>query len=255
MRITFVLVLLLLILSTVCAQNYAVYLHEINITVLDDGRADVVERFNLFFPNDEEKVAFREMSTQYGSDIDKWSQLNEIFQPNIGNQNLINKQISYNESESTYLELRYRLVDSLMAKGKESPNNVEYSLKATFLDNFFETNVWVIPDNTELSFILPTRAEVSGTIEPEAQVTNNGTNTIVKWTGYKSANKLSLKYLAWNPPKIEMDEIINSIFYSFQGQIFVTAFAIVVLILFIERRKISTIIEDFVAENSKLTDD
>jgi hypothetical protein len=253
-KIILFLTIFVMLFSSAHAVNYSVYLHEINITVLDDGRADVVERFNLFFPNDKEKVAFRELSTQYGSDIDKWSGLNEIFQPNIGNQNLINKQISYNEFDATYLELRYSLVDSLMASGKENPNNTEYSLKATFLDNFFQTNVWVIPENTEISFILPARAEVSGVVEPEAQIISNGTNTIVKWTGYKSANRLTLKYLAWNAPNIDMDKIIRDIFYTFEGQVLVTALAIIIVIVFIERRKISAIIEDYVAENSKLSE-
>lgn len=254
LKIIFSIFFLLLFLNFGYAQTYALYLHEINITILEDGRADVVERFNLFFPDDETKVSFRELSTQYGSDIDKWAAFNPKFQPNIGNQNLINKQISYNESDATYLELRYRLVDSLMAKGKENPNNTEYSLKATFLDDFFETNVWVIPENTEISFILPQRAEVLGTVEPEAQITTTGTNTIVKWIGYKSANRLTLSYVEWNAPRIEMNEIINNIFYTFEGQILVTALAIILIIIFIERQKISGIIESYVAENSKLDD-
>jgi hypothetical protein len=254
MRKIFCLIVLITILCSVYAQSYNVYLHEINIDVINDGRASVVERFYLFFPNEEEKVTFRNLSTNLGSDITKWAELNPIFQPNIGNQNLINKQISYTESETTYLELRYTLADVLMAKGKQNPNNTEYTLKATALDNFFETNVWVIPENTELIFTLPSRAEVFGTVEPEAQISGDGTKTIVKWTGYKSANRLNLKYLVWNPPTIEINEIIDNIFYTFEGQIFIVIIVLSMVFILIERKKISAKIEDYVADNSKITE-
>jgi hypothetical protein len=242
---------LLLFLNITFGQNYSIYLHEINITISNEGQAEVVERFNLFFPNDEERVTFRTLSTNLGSDLAKWAKLNEVFNPNIGNQNLLNKQITYNETDAPYLELRYKLVDSLMAKGKENPNNIEYTLKAVFLDKFFQTNVWVIPENTEISFILPPRAEIIDIIEPEAEIINVGTNPIIKWRGYKSANRLTLKYIVWNAPQIAMDQIINKIFYTFEGQILIAVFTIIIVFIFIERKKISGIIEDYIAENSE----
>ena len=254
MRKIFFLIVLMTILCSVYAQSYSVYLHEINVNVIDDGRASVIERFYLFFPDEQEKVTFRNLSAELGSDIDEWAALNASFQPNIGNQNLINKQISYTEAETTYLELRYTLADVLMAKGKQNTNNTEYTLKATALDNFFETNVWVIPENTELIFTLPGRAEVSGAVEPEAEISGDGTKTTVKWTGYKSANRLNLKYLVWNPPTIEMSEVIDTIFYTFEGQVFIVVIAVLIVFIFIERRKISAKIEDYVADNSKLTE-
>jgi len=185
--------------------------------------------------------------------------LNKVFSPNIGSDNHINGKISYNEAERSYLEMKYGLSDPIMEKGKDTTLLVEYSIKANYFNNFFQSGLWIIPDNTELTIELPPGAEINDAVEPEAVIATNvlGKGPTVTWEGYKSANKLTLNYKWWKKIEavVDLGSIIQFLFRTTEGLLLIAAFIIAVGIILWKRKKITAKVEEFVEENSVIEEE
>ncbi len=253
----FLVVFVLLSMSLVSAQNYSVWLHTIDITVDSSGQANISEKFHLFFPTETDKVQFRDTSTNLGSDIDKWKLFNTLFQPNIGTDNQINGKISYSEGIENYLEISYGLVDTLMARGKETAMIEEFTIKASYFNNFYQSGIWVIPDNTQINIELPPGAEVNETIEPLADIINSGPKKIFSWKGYKSANQLVFNYRLWKKitPIVDLNALITFLFRTNEGWIILGGILLVIAGIVWQRKKIATKIEEFVENNTVIEEE
>jgi hypothetical protein len=259
MKITkflFLLVFLMLI-GLAFAQTYSITSHTINIQVEADGKASITERFYLYFPTNDDKVFFRGKSIEFGSSIEKWSSFNSRFDPTIGSNNLINGTISYNEGEENFLEIRYGLTDSIMAKGKETNLVVEYSIKANYFNKLFQSGIWIIPDNTDLTIELPPGADIRENIEPKAEIATSGLRKLVIWKGYKSGNRLNLDYVLWKKidPVVDLNSLSTFTFRTSTGQIILVISTLIILGILWKRKKIANKIEEFVESNTKIEEE
>ena len=250
-------ILLLLTLSFCYSQTYRITSHTVNIQVNTGGFSDIIERFYLYFPTEQDKIDFREKSTALGYELENWENFNPKFTSTVGSNNLTNGTISYNEGESNFLEIKYGLLDALMEKGQETSMVVEYSLKASYFNRLFEPPFWVIPDNTDITIELPPGASIKGTIEPEATITSSGTKQLVTWSGYKSGGKLIINYVIWKKadPVVDINAISNFLFRTTQGIITVIIGFLIILILLWKRKKITNKIESFVENHTVLIED
>lgn len=249
-----ILILFLLILFScfVSAQEHGVWLHNININILAEGKAEITETFNLYFNTEESKIDFRQKSVEFGSDLRKWEEFDAQFSPTIGSNNIINGKITYSEGQNNYLEIKYGLADSLMVKGKETNFIEEYSIKANYLDKLFQSGLWVIPDNTTITIELPPGAELSETVSPDAIINTVGARKNISWIGYKSANRLNIKYVIWKQinPIIDLNEITNFLFRTRDGLILLGIFIVFLVLIIWKRKFFITKIENFVEENT-----
>ncbi len=253
-----ILFIVILIMSlTFTFAEYSITEHRINIIVDSEGMGEIIERFTISFENDSEKVDFRKQSTSMGSDFEKWKIFNPLFGPNIGVGNILDGKISYNEGNPGTLEISYKLNEKLMALGKETSMMAEYQLKANYWNKFYQSGVWIIPDNTVVQIDLPAGAEIKGEIEPVAFVDSVGAKKIIVWDGYKSGNKLSLKYVLWKKvtPVVDLNELINFLFKTTNGLILVGIASVLVLTIIWKRKFITKNIEEFVEKNSKLEEE
>jgi len=244
---------LVLILTVSCAHaiNYSVSQRAINIQINTGGQDFVTERFYLYFPNETERILFREKSFEIGTDIQKWGTFNSLFAPSLGD-NTSNKKISYNEGEQNYLEISYMLSEPLMAKGKEAQMLTEYRLKVNYFNSFYQAGLWIIPENTRITVELPPGAEIREAIEPQATVGSSGTRKTIIWEGYKSVNKLSLSYVLWKKmePVVDLNEMMNFMTKTNEGRIITAALIAAFVLILWQRKKIAEKIEDFVEKNS-----
>lgn len=258
MKIWNILVITILILSLAFSfAEYSIIEHKINIVVDSEGSAEIVEKFTINFENDTEKVIFRNQSTSMGSDLEKWKTFNPIFGPNVGVNNIINGKISYTEGNPGILEISYKLTEKLMAIGKETSMMSEYQLKANYWNKFYQSGVWIIPDNTRIQIDLPAGAEIREDIEPAAVISSIGPRKIILWEGYRTGNKLTLKYVLWKKvtPVVDLNEIINFLFKTTTGLVFVAIVTIIILTIIWKRKFITKNIEEFVEKNSKLEEE
>ncbi|MEI7961038.1 MAG: hypothetical protein WCI04_01765 [archaeon] len=254
--IAIVLVMTMSFFGTAHALDYQISQHTINVQISTDSKDTVVEKFFISFPNDTEKINFRENSLQLGTSIDEWKKLNTLFIPSFG-ENTQNKKIAYNEGDQSYLQISYDLTDTLMAKGKEATMLTEYSLKVNYFNSFYQAGLWTIPENTSINIDIPAGAEIRNAIEPQATTSKNGTRTVVTWQGYKSANKLSLTYVVWKKitPVIDLNATTNFLFKTQAGMLFLLAVVIILIVTAWQRKKIGAIIEDFVEKHSVIKEE
>jgi len=256
-KLALILLMALMLCGAAFAQTHTVYLHSIDIQVTNDGGATIVERFFLNFPTEGDKVSFRETSSVLGTNMEEWKTFDPLFAPSIGSNNQTNGRISYNEGEQNYLEISYGLSESLMAKGKETAMMIEYGIKQNFLDNFYQSGLWVIPDNTKIEITLPPGAEISGTVEPEAVTSIAGSKRIVSWNGYKSANKLTLNYVLWKKitPAVDLNAMFAWLFRTIEGLAFIAIVIVIILVVVWKRKKIIAKVEGFVENNSLIEEE
>ena len=244
--------LLLIFLSfSVNALNYSVGSQEINIQIATEGNDKVIERFEIIFPNEQEKINFRETSLLLGTNIDDWKNFNAKFTPSLGLSTL-NKKISYNEGEQNYLEISYDLSETLMAKGKETTMVTEYTLKISFFNSFYQAGLWIIPDNTTITVELPAGAEIRETIEPQANISLSGARRTVSWQGYQSGNRLTLKYILWKKidPVVDLNALTAFLFKTQEGMILMLVLIAGLALIAWKRKGIARTIEEFVEKNS-----
>lgn len=252
------LILLVTLSTAMAASEYTISKQIITMEISPDGSAQIIERFYLIFPNDTSKVNFRNISKTTGSDFEKWAKFDPKFAPSIGSETVVNGKIAYNEIEGySYLEISYELQEPLMAKGKETAMVAEYSIKANYFNNFYQSGIWIIPDNTTLILQLPPGAEIKDTIEPPSEITTVGSRKIITWEGYKSANRLTVNYILWKKvaPVIDISSIVTLLFKTTQGQILILLVAILIMIVIWKKKLINDTIEKFVEENSKIEEE
>ncbi|MBT4870753.1 MAG: hypothetical protein HON47_04215 [Candidatus Diapherotrites archaeon] len=245
-------ILLLLIVSFGFAQTHRITSHTVNIQVNDSGLAQITERFYLYFPTEQDKIEFRNISTDLGYDLVNWENFDPKFTTTVGSNNLTNGTLSYNEGESNFLEIKYELLDALMEKGQETNMVVEYSMKASYFNKLFEPPFWVIPDNTDITIELPPGASIKGTVEPEAKITNSGTKPLITWKGYKSGAQLNVDYVLWKKadPVVDINAISNFLFKTTEGIITIVVGLLILLILLWKRKRIINKIERFVENHT-----
>jgi hypothetical protein len=253
----FMLILLICIIGLVNAASYDVWLHSVGIDVDSTGNATIVEKYHLFFSGDDAKFNFRENSISLGSDLDKWSEFDTRFAPTIGPNKIINGAISYSEGEDNYLEIKYKLSESLMSKGKETSFSEEYNIKATYLNKLYQSGLWVITDNTRITISLPPGAELVENVSPQATIEQNSTRKTITWNGHTSANKLTVKYIVWKKinPIIDLNELSNFLFRTNEGLVIIFVILICIGTIFWKRHYFSAKIEKFVEENTLFEED
>lgn len=251
-------ILLILLTNTFAQDNYGIWLHNIDIEVNTTGEVEVSEKFYLFFENDVAQLEFRENRTKFGSDLTLWEEFNSRFKSTIGGTKAVNKKINYSEGADTFLQITYNLIDPLMAQGKETALVSEYSIKANYLNNLYESGLWVIPENTRVSIILPAGAEIKDIVKPQATIINYSSNRKqIIWEGYKSSNELSLKYFIWKKidPIFDLNKVSNFMFRTQEGLILLVILLIIISGIIWKRKLIADKIEDFVEANTILKEE
>jgi len=256
MKKILLLLLFLFILSFSFASTHVITFHTINIEVDAEGFAQITERYYLYFPTTEDKVAFRETSTALGYDPVNWTNFDPKFTTTIGANNLTHGVISYTEGESNFLEIKYGLTDPIMEKVQETNMVIEFSMKASYFNKLFEPPFWVIPDKTDIILELPPGASVKNSVEPKANVSMSGTKQFVVWNGYKSGGELNVHYVLWkkSDPVVDINALSNFLFKTSEGIITIIIGLIILLLLIWKRKKISNKIESFV-ENHTLIEE
>jgi hypothetical protein len=260
-RVIFLLLLLIILAFSVSAADtttlgYKQTSHTITIQIATEGNDKVVEKFYISFQSDAEKVAFRNKSLELGTNLDSWKALNPIFAPSLGD-NILNKKISYNEGEVSYLQISYDLFEPLMAKLKEATMATEYTIKVNYFDSFYHSGQWIIPENTTINIELPPGAELKDTAGLQTTTSTNISRKVISWKGYQTANELVMSYIVWKKmdPVIDINAITSFLFKTQEGLILLAIATIILIAIVLNRKKIYTVIEDFVEANSLLKEE
>lgn len=254
-RIAVLIAISVFLISNVNALSYSIINHTIEISVNETGNADVVERFQFYFPSIAQLEEFKQTSENIGLDLEKWENLDSEITAYIGKDRYTIKNISggFNESSES-LEIKYSLLEPIMEKIGETSRVVKYSLKANaFSASFDAGDLWEIPVNTTVRVTLPNNAELTKIPSPEASVFEN----IIAWEGYTTSNKLELEYelIKEIAPSFDIAKFLLGLTSS---NLFIPVIAVLAIILGIvywKRNEINSRIENYVVEHSEIVPD
>lgn len=239
-------------------NDYGIWLHRIDIDVDSGGESEISEKFHIFFTDELAKREFRQLSSNFGTDLTRWEEFNPRFRSNIGGERAVNKRVNYSEGDDSYLEIEYSLAEPLMARGKETSLIKEFSIKANYLNSFYDLGLWVIPENTRLSIILPAGAEIKDPLRPQGTIVNYGSNRrMITWQGYISSNELNFQYYNWKKidPIIDLNRVNQFLFRTSEGLTIIGTLILIIVAIIWKRKSIAEKIENFVEANTIIKED
>jgi len=224
--------------------------HSIDIDVDSAGNAQVVERFFLFFQNEQQLVDFRQTVNEVGVSLSGWKSYDPRIYPHIGQEQDVEVQgISFIENPNAidFLEISYGLNSPIMEKKGETSRVVSYSVKPKFFAEFSDGALWVIPEGTTITVRLPKGVRIEGEIKPDAVVTGSD----VTWTGYVSGNELNIDYGFFKEiASFDLREAVQQLLQSDIFWFLVAFVAVFFLLLFAKRKSIGDRVENYLVAHS-----
>jgi len=235
------------------AQFYVLERQEIEITVDEEGNANVVERYFMRFQNEQQLFDFQQTKSEIGISVEGWNAYDPRLFPKIGQENDIEvRSLLFNESTADFLEvleMNYVLKEPLMEKKVETSRVIDFEMKKKFFNEFVEGPFGVIPAGTTVKIMLPIGVEIQSSVKPDASIEGN----LVTWTGYVSGNEFELKYSSFKQiASFDLREAIQQLFQSDLFIIMVLVVAAIALILFVKRKRISASAERYIVRHSDL---
>lgn len=226
----------------------------IQIQVQEKGFAGITERYFLDFSNQKELDEFRQISVDNGSSLIVWNAYdNNIFTRIGSDEEVTGASVSFIEEgiSNSHIRISYSLSDSVFKKEEvESSRLVKWNLDPKKFSKFQQGGTTIIPANTTITFSIPLKAELIGSIKPDAIVADHE----ITWQGYKSDNFISLSYsLEKNiAPPIDTAKLVRELVRTRAILIVLAVLLVIALIIYIERNKINEKITDYVISHSSI---
>lgn len=181
----------------VYAKEFDIQKHLITIEIDEEGKARVVEKFELTFPNNFLQKKFEKNWTKFGLDIERWTALNPNFRLHIGGIKEVvpgqgNILFTPIEDRAGVFVFEYVLKEKAVSITKDESRFTDYKLNNFLLNEFVTTgSTYSIPKNTFLQVVLPPKV-VDITTDSAAKIIR-GKKVMVQWENVK-LNNLKLEY-------------------------------------------------------------
>ncbi len=227
--------------------------NHIFIYIDEEGNTSVVEKYYLFFPDEGNKQAVLGLNQEYGIDLVMWNKENNKIMTHIGEAK--NAKVLFIEDQKegiSYLQLKYELKEPIVLKKSETTRNILYYLNKKNFERFTVGTLWVIPEATAISIVLPLNATLSSIVQPNSEVFFNEGRTEILWRGYLSTTELKVEYTQIKKITIDISQIIVNFTKS---EYFIPSMAVLLLLVVIfifKRKEIEGKIEEFIIKNSYL---
>ena len=237
----------LMMLAPAYADMYSIMNHRIEIEIDEEGYANVTEKFFLSFPTDFQLRDFRARVEENGVRLANWKSFDAKFHTYIGDESLLGRsEVGFVENSSKYLEMKYDLTEPIMSSRGVASRITEFELRNKFFSQFIREQLWVFPEGTIIIMNMPLGAEIKE-VEPEANVSGNS----ISWQGYKSKNRLVLKYwLTQQIGSFDVNAVLQQLMRSGLFWVVVVAIIVIAGALYWKRKIISSKIESYVVEHS-----
>jgi hypothetical protein len=244
---------LLFVLLLSSANAHYIDRHLIQVNVADDGSSKVTEKFFLAFVGAADLANFRKKAIENGSSIDNWAVFDGNIASHIGTIKSGTGRILFEDKETErFVTLEYEPNEKFMLKKSEGSRKIDWEINSNIFSSFEAGSVYVIPNNADISIVLPKAALLeTETIVPAAVVSGN----IVSWSGpINISGKLILNYSTEKQiaPTISISKTLQDFVASGAMPITIITIAIVLALAYWKREAISERIEAYVVEHSKL---
>lgn len=218
---------------------------DIEIDLDKEGYAQITEKYNLgFFAGELDE--FKEDASGNSASLDAWQVDYPWFDPHFAElSELRETHITFDESNRALL-LDYTLKQGFAELTGDMPRTSEWTIPDRRFSDFLEQSTISIPSNIAIKIQLPAGSVINrNELVQEAQVFE----TTVALSGV-STSKVGLMYAVPKPIAQPLD------IFSLLGQtniMFLFSIIVVVAVLvYLKRESISSRIEDYIVDNSKI---
>jgi len=253
---------LLLFLSGASAQVYDIASHSIDIRVDGEGYGEVVERFYLTFPSELQEQQFKRKNDELQTDLDEWEKFDGRFRLHIGTKDEIvpgTGRITFNLEEK-FLEIKYSLSTPVMSRNtaESTGRMIVFELNRGTLKEFLQGEIYVIPQNTTISFTLPAQATVEREDVFDAAQIFPEMNPVIRIPGGISTNTIKLKYRYWTQlaPSFSLAYLLKEFLENTTQETQTLALAIVLIVfgaVYWKRKALRDRAEAFIVKHSKIS--
>jgi len=221
----------------------------IDITLNEQGQAEVIEKYSLGFAHSFERNEFLSKEQQYSGNLLLWGSDPDFnfFFPHFvqGNKYETPSSVAFIEQSNTLL-LEYGTGDFVNFK-RESGRSIVWEINNQVFDSFFdEIGSIKIPTNARIVISLPLNAEIEAeTVPAGVQVSGN---EIVLSGISTSFEKIEYRVLKPIAPPLSTVDLLTS-----PEMMMVTIVLLVVfMIVVVKKKSISSRIEEYIVANSMI---
>lgn len=244
-----------LILSLIffAAGVHALALQKLAIAadVSDNGAASIVENYELAFENISEKIQFIDNAQKNSSSMLAWKADYDFFYPHFEatDNRVIRSTITFEQSTNT-ITLEYELEKPLMTIVKDAARETRYEFSGRQLNSFIKDGLIVIPNNAEISIMLPQKAQIAGQDSvPQIEISQN--KITIKPL---STSQISVQYSIQKPisTKVNSLELVRDFFTDSSNLVVIIAALVALAVIFWKKDDIEGKIEDYILKHSEI---
>jgi len=222
----------------------------IDISVDNEGFANIVENYDLQFISPFEETEFVNQTIENSSSLQAWQADYEFFYPRFA-QSITEisptppVKISFN-NEANRLTFEYSLRERFATLASEEQRSDFFIIDDKQLSNFLETSTIVIPENNTIRISIPQNSEID-TSKLSDKVIVSG-NTILL-SGIQS-NSIAIEYRVLKPIAPTSGELIQGI--SSIYVILAPVLILLMIITYIKKDDLEEKIEKYLVDHSEI---
>jgi uncharacterized protein YegJ (DUF2314 family) len=241
----------LVFLAVVSSANASIILakHDITVDIDDEGYGQFTEKYDLVI-NRFEIAAFLQAVEENGKNIMKWRNDYDFIYPRIGSSNDLKTIDFFFDEENSVLEINYTWKYPLAVKEREEARTIKWYIPDSAFSNFIQGTTIKVEPNQLIKLVLPEKVRVDREeISSEISVQGN-IMYIQDFTG----SRLSIYYSTDKPiaPAFDTELILRNLLQNPLVQLSFIILAVLLVVLYINRKPFITRIENYILENSQL---
>ncbi len=250
MRTAFVLVFLAILAWNAVALQLNTHYIEINLD--SEGKAQIIEKYELTFFSNLELEQFKEKVSENSSSIDAWKVDYPFFFPRFaeaaGNK-LDASFVTFDEEQRT-LTLEYFIETPFSVLQKDEPRATLWAISDSQFGAYIKQSLILIPQNTVIRINLPSNGRaIPNEIPVEAAIQGNS----ITISGI-TTNNMNIKYIIQKPlsPSFNSIQFVREFLFQPSNYIYIFITIVAIGIVYWKRRILTGKIEKYVEEHSEI---
>ena len=250
MRAALVLVFLAILAGSAAALQLNTHFIEINLD--SEGKAQIIEKYELTFFSSLELEQFRGKVSENSSSIDAWKVDYPFFYPRFaeaaGNK-LDASFVTFDEEQRT-LTLEYFIERPFATMQKDEPRATLWAIPDSQFGAYITQSLIIIPQNTIIRINLPSNGKALPNDIPAEQAIQGNSITVSGIT----TNNMNIKYVIQKPlsPSFNSFQFVRDFLFQPSNYIYTFIFVIVIVGIYWKRKIITSKIEKYVEEHSEM---
>jgi len=222
--------------------------HTIEINLDAEGKAQIIEKYELTFFSNLEVEQFNEKAGLNSSSLDAWKVDYPFFFPRFAGAagNELDASFVTFDNEQKVLTLEYYLEKPFAVLEKDEPRAALWTVPDSHFQAYIKQNLIIIPQNTVIRINPPSNARI---IPGEIQFQEN----FITISGI-TTNNLNIKYVVQRPisPSFNSIQLVRNFLFQPSNYIYIFIAVVGIALIYRSRKSISSKVEKYIEDHSEM---